>query len=627
MGWDGFVERVTWYPGAYCCPDCKQDCFKPIHLAGHLMNLHDYSDYDAGIIIELLTADLFIQLAKFAKFPVTASMYMEPEDWTKSPGPLTDKDPFFVENIRFIIPEKDWYIAGVGELLHPTFPDAVDEWSKLPKPEGATYHMPNDLYEHQRKDLKRLLRETSSFMNLSEMGTGKTPVAIGLSLLGEYRKTLIICSKTLQLEWARQIEEWTGKRPALARRSSGSRRLEALFSEELGLGEESPFFVINYESFRAEKFKDVLNVYPFDLIIMDEGHRIRNPKTRQTKGLFEFLRNQSDVRRLVITGSPIVNNPADLHTLLCIVRPHEYELNSRLMFLTRWSYFKRTRFGIKVTETRDMDILRAKTDPYTVRHTKKEVLEFLPDKYYRRAELEMEMDQRLIYEQLEDELFVELDSGEKLSAPSVLALLTRLRQVNLDPKILGIDVPSSKTDFVDTILEEYEENGDEEVSPFPRKLVIFSCFKKYIQILDERIKIPHITIHGEIPADNRMEEIQRFQNDPSVKIALGTIQCMGEGITLTAASDVIMTDRWWTPAQNRQAEDRLHRIGAKNAVQVIIPVNLDSVDQALDGILAKKAALSDGYLGMVSEDEVMSDIIDDLRSFRAKRAYAGAGRV
>ena len=465
----------------------------------------------------------------------------------------------------------------------------------------SKFKLPDDLYPYQKEDLKRLLDSDSNYLNLSEMGTGKTPIAIGLAILGGYHKTLVVCPNSLQLEWARQIEEWTGLRPGLSKKSSYYRRLQNLFSEELGQG-RNPFFITNYETLRIARHRDILESYPFDLVILDEAHRFRNPKTAMTRGVLDFLSIRDTTRVLAMTGSPIVNNPADLHTVLIAVKPEKYTKFSRMDFINDYCEYWRTRYGIKVYASKNLDVLREVTSPFTIRRTKKEVLPFLPDKYYRRVLLEMDDAQREIYQKMEEELWVLLDSGEKLWAPSVLALITRLRQLNLAPIMVGIDAPSTKTNFIKELLEDTDG-----------KVVIFSCFEKYIMYLHYNLPYKHITITGGTSIEDRAKLVRIFQEDPEVRLALGTTQCMGEGITLTAASNVIMADRWWSPAVNTQAEDRLHRIGAKSAVQVIIPVIEDSIDESFDKVLEGKKKFSSEFL---NEKDVMNETIEDLRRTR-----------
>lgn len=492
-----------------------------------------------------------------------------------------------------------------------------------------------DLYTHQAEDLERLLDTEESFCNFSEMGTGKTPIAIGLAIKGGYRKALVICPKTLRLEWERQILDWTGKLPDVSRRGS-TRRLETLFSDMLG-GEPTPWFIVNYDTFRSRKHLNILNLYPFDLIIMDEVHRLRNESTTTTKGVLEFLKNHKDSRVLAMTGSPIVNRPEDLHTILEMVRPEEYDSSTRREFEYNYTDYERTPmrrcrscgkattyrrteecsycsycggtyFGHfrtkKLRSVRNLDQLRVSTASFTIRRTKKEVLKFLPEKYYRRVMLSMEEPQKNLYESMEKELFVMLDNGEQLWAPSVLAQLTRLRQLNVEPQILGIDIPSIKTKFIQDLIE---EDG---------KLVIFSTFEKYIMYLHYTIGVNHITITGSTPVDERIPMAMKFNEDDSLQVCLATIGPSspgGEGLTLTGASNVVFADRWWTPTTNTQAEDRLHRITQKNAVQVILPIIEDSIDTSFDRILERKRAISEEYLG---ERGSMQEIIDDLRKTR-----------
>jgi len=501
----------------------------------------------------------------------------------------------------------------------------------------SKFDLSKDLFKHQREDLDRLLKDESGYLNLSEMGTGKTPTAIGLAIEGGYQKTLIVCPKTLRLEWRRQIMEWSEVDPAVSKRGC-YRRLEPLFYDMMKGHSYNPYFIVNYDTFRTWRHLDVLNTYPFDLVIFDEAHRLRRPRTGQTKGVKIFLENHPNTRVMAMTGSPIVNVPCDLHTLLCMVKPDTYKWEDRDYFENRYSvlhrtpvmrcrdcgYYKpfptrtyhcprcdstRVRYfkTKKVAGTQNLAELKRLTEPFTIRRTKEEVLPWLPEKYYRRVLLEMDSAQRKLYDQMEKELFIMLDSGEPLWAPGVLSLLTRLRQLNLEPKILGVDAPSAKTEFLKGLVSDL---GD-------RKLVVYSTSEKYIMYLHYVQNLPeHVIITGDVPVDDRMEAVRRFQEDPSVKLCLGTMQCMGEGLTLTAASDVVLMDKWWTPTMHTQSEDRLHRIGQKSAVQVIIPTVEKSIDQSMDTILEKKRAMAEEYLG---EQDSIKEVIDDLRRSRLDR--------
>lgn len=465
--------------------------------------------------------------------------------------------------------------------------------------------LPNDLFEYQKEDLNRLLSMKEGFLNLSEMGTGKTPVALGLSKLGNFKKTLVVCPKTLRWEWARQINDWCGFEPTVSSKSS-TRRLDALADEFMGNSPENPFFIVNYETFRTERHRELLNIINFDLVVLDEAHKVRKPTTAQFKGLKEFLDVHDQSRVLAMTGSPIVNSPDDLFSLLALTRPNEFPLRNRNEFIREHCYVIPRRYGMKVIGVRDPVKLQAIIKSFSIQRMKKEVLPFLPDKYYRVVNLEMDPEQREAYDRARDELLIELDNGETIKSPSVLALLTRLRQLNLDPRMLGLTRPSTKTDFLVELLDEL---GDQ-------KLVVFSTFEIYINLLSRDLTtahIPHVVITGKTPTEDRMVNVKKFQEDPNIKIILGTMQTMGEGITLTAASNVILMDRWWSPTVNDQAVDRLHRIGQKNSVQVVLPLIKDSIDQSMDRILKGKYQFILDALGQPFPYEVMEGVLDDIR--------------
>jgi SNF2 family DNA or RNA helicase len=260
------------------------------------------------------------------------------------------------------------------------------------------------------------------------------------------------------------------------------------------------------------------------------------------------------------------------------------------------------RYGYYAYGSRNIPTLKEETKDLVIRRTKKEVLSFLPDKYYQRPELEMREDQRKLYNQMEQELRILLDTGEPLWSPTVLSTLTRLRQINLDPKIVGVSSSSAKTEFLYDLIESTDE-----------KLVIFSCFERYIYLLSEIFKAwgrSCAVVTGQVSIERRAQEVKKFQEDDKCRIFLGTIQTAGEGITLTASSTVVLVDRWWNEPQNMQAEDRLHRIGQKNAVQVLLPVCSKSIESLLDDILQRKYEASQAYFG---ESDVRNSVFSALK--------------
>ena len=168
------------------------------------------------------------------------------------------------------------------------------------------------------------------------------------------------------------------------------------------------------------------------------------------------------------------------------------------------------------------------------------------------------------------------NQDQPLIAPVVIARLIRLQQfaaAYMEPAPGGegwsMSEPSSKLDALMDILDDSNE-----------QVVVFSQFKQLIHLANRRLekaKIPFVEVSGDIGPSQRGENVRRFQ-DGTARVFTGTIAAGGVGITLTASSTVIFLDRGWSPFLNLQAEDRLHRIGQKNAVQVIDLMAHNTVD-------------------------------------------------
>lgn len=245
--------------------------------------------------------------------------------------------------------------------------------------------------------------------------------------------------------------------------------------------------------------------------------------------------------------------------------------------------------------TMNVQELKDKMSPFYVRRLKQDVLEDLPDKYYTTIWVDLDPKQRRAYDQMRKEMVAWLETqgdDTPLVAPVVIAQLVRLQQlsvayaeVTVSPQdgstvVLLTDPPSTK---LDALMQLIEDNPDEPI-------VIFSQFKQLINLAIARLarsNIDCVYITGDVAQADRHLAVKRFQSN-EVHVFLGTIGAGGEGITLTAASTVVFLDRDWSPARNAQAEDRLHRIGQKNAVQVIDIAASRTIDVRKRGQLEMK---------------------------------------
>jgi SNF2 family DNA or RNA helicase len=209
-------------------------------------------------------------------------------------------------------------------------------------------------------------------------------------------------------------------------------------------------------------------------------------------------------------------------------------------------------------------------------------MQWIPPKQYQTIEVEMDAKQRKAYNSMLNTFTIEEDGEIKADAPSVLAQLTRLRQICLHPGLLDIDSPSAKENF---ILEWLEDNPNEQV-------IIFSNFSSYLKHLHKKIGGDCQLIIGETSKDLRQNIVDMFQTG-GVKVILANIQAAGVGLTLDAASTVIFLDRAYTPTDNAQAEDRIVPTteNSNQRCTIIDVVCKDSIDEKINDILKKKKSV------------------------------------
>jgi SNF2 family DNA or RNA helicase len=363
----------------------------------------------------------------------------------------------------------------------------------------------------------------------------------------------------------------------------------------------------------------MLLTVPWDAIIFDEAHYLKNYDSKRTKGAYILAYRAPRV--IFLTGTPIRNTPLDLFPLFHIMNPKEY---------TNW---KRWRDWFCVTEREEIWVKNSHTGKptaryvtkilpgekngeqlaqllalYSVCNVKSEVMPQLPPKQYRIVPVELGHE-RAQYKTMEDEFFALLDSGVEVTAQVVVAQLMRLRQICLDPNTLHPEGPyhSSSSSKTQTLLDVLDETEG--------KVVVFTFFERYVQVLVEEFNkagINHRIITGK-SKDSLKAELD-FQHDPSVKVILGTIGAMGEGFTLTAADTVIRTDMFWTPAVNEQCEDRVHGRVDKG---------LDSTKSTLiidlfcpNTVEEHVRAIALGKEKMITDIEAMARVVSRMRASR-----------
>ena len=457
------------------------------------------------------------------------------------------------------------------------------------------------------------------FLLGDEQGLGKTMQAINIACIKKeqkhYKHCLIICGVNgLKWNWKSEVEKHSNEEGYIlgtrydkkGREKIGTMtdRLEDLRvntkNEFINPNMNDSYFIItNIETLRNEKIinelKALCDMNVIEMLVLDEGHKCKDPSSIQGKHL---LKLQAD-SMITMTGTPLMNNPLDLYIHLKWLG---YEKHSFYSFKQHYCIMGGYG-GYQVVGYRHLDQLKEQFDDIMLRRLKKEVLD-LPDKIYQNEFVEMTSKQEKIYKEVTLEVKNNIDKVSAAINP--LAEMIRMRQATDYTGILSSTIlESAKLDRLDELLEEIVANGN--------KAIVFSnwtsmtnpTYKRYENLYNPAL------ITGEVK--NRVEQEQKFMNDDSCKIIIGTVGAMGTGLTLTAANYVIFLDEPWNKAIKDQAEDRAHRIGTKDNVTIITMMCKNTIDERIHDIVEQKGKMADllvdGKLNTQTKKQLVSYLL------------------
>ncbi|MBN1589360.1 MAG: DEAD/DEAH box helicase [Pirellulales bacterium] len=389
-----------------------------------------------------------------------------------------------------------------------------------------------------------------------EMGLGKTMQAItAIRLLvhrGEVRRVLLVCPKPLVTNWQREFDAWAPEIPASVVEGDQTKRHWQWLLPDV------PVTIANYELLRRDRslLTGADSALTFDLVVLDEAQRIKNRRSATSQAVCS-LRSR---RRWAMTGTPVENSPEDLVGIFDFLLP-----------------------GCLSSDMRPRRMGRAVSD-HILRRTKEEVLTDLPPKLFRDAEMELSPEQQAAYQLAEGDGVVHLnDLGSQITIQHVFELILRLKQIcNFDPAT----GTSSKLERLEADLEEVAHSG--------RKAIVFSQWVKTIeQLRGPLARFGPLEYHGRVPSKQRDAVIRQFGEDRDSHVLLISYGAGSVGLNLQFASYVFLFDRWWNPAVEDQAINRVHRIGSAGPVTVTRFLALGTIEERINRILEEKRELFD----------------------------------
>ena len=425
-----------------------------------------------------------------------------------------------------------------------------------------------------------------------EQGLGKTKqvidVAVAKKLAKGYKHCLIICGVNgLKWNWYNEVLTHSDEKPYIL--GQRTRRNGTIvvggnadkFEDVRNIDRIDAYFIItNVETLRYADITTELSKLcksgNIGMIAADECHKMKNPSSQQGKA---FLKLQAETM-IAMTGTPLMNNPLDLFIILKWLG---YEKHAFYAF--KKHYCVMGGFGgYEIVGYRNLDELQEQLNDIMLRRLKADVLD-LPEKTYIDEYVEMTAKQAVIYKEVTAEIKSNIDNIKMANNP--LAELIRMRQATGYTGILSSTIQeSAKLDRMEELIADAVENG--------HKVVVFSNWTQMTTPIAKRLsKYNPAVITGEINTDTRQQMIDKFQNNNSCKVIVGTIGAMGTGLTLTAGTVEIFLDHPWNRALYDQAVDRCHRIGQRNNVTIYNLLCKDTIDERIWQIVNKKGLMSD----------------------------------
>lgn len=452
------------------------------------------------------------------------------------------------------------------------------------------------------------------FLLGDDQGLGKTKQIIDfvgcLEKTATINKVLIICGvNSLKYNWQSEIgihsdeKGWvlgTRFRKTTGKAYEGSTKDKLADLENLP---DSRYLITNIETLRAgaekiskskyhfpvaEKLAELCKKGIISVIAFDECHKSKDPTSLQSRAMSLL----SAPYMAAMSGTPLMNNPLDLYfplSWLGYEKHSFYQFKQHYCTLGGWG-------GSQVVGYKNLEEIRVLMDEVMLRRLKTEVLD-LPEKIRKIEYVDMTAKQAQIYKEVYMGVMNELQKIKFSNNP--LSMMIRLRQATGWTGILSQTVQeSAKMDRMVELIEEISASG--------QKAIVFSNWESMTEIAREKLKAYNPAyITGATKADDRMNEVDRFQNDKNCKVIIGTIGAMGTGLTITAAQNVIFLDSPWNMALKTQAEDRAHRIGTQGTVNVITLVCKNTIDERIEELVEKKGQIADALVdGKVSIEDI-----------------------
>lgn len=425
-----------------------------------------------------------------------------------------------------------------------------------------------------------------------DMGLGKTMQVLALTAAEHLEKrggpTLVVAPLTLLSTWAREAAKFAPELRVQIHHGAVRDRGEGA-ADRLGAAD---MILTSYGT--ATRDAELLSEVKWRRIVADEAQTVKNPSTAVSRA----VRSIPAEHKVALTGTPVENRLDELRAVLDFANPGL--LGSASTF--------RARFAVPIESHRDeaaASRLRALAAPFVLRRLKTDprVVADLPEKQHIRVDSPLTREQATLYRAVVEDMMEQVKESEGSARKgAILSGLTALKQVCNHPAhylsdgsalLRGGRHRSGKLAALDEVLIEILDAGE--------KVLLFTQYRAFgdmiLPLLERRAASNVPFLHGGVTAAGRAQMVEEFQTPDGPPVMLASLKAGGTGLTLTEANHVIHVDRWWNPAVESQATDRVHRIGQLKVVQVRTLVTPGTVEDRIDELLEAKRDLAELTLG------------------------------
>lgn len=470
--------------------------------------------------------------------------------------------------------------------MNVTATETTPTYARLP-------HLKHDTFEYrdyQVSGVRWLARHGSCILG-DQPGLGKTLQCLTLAAIefkrGDARRALVVAPPGLLANWQEEIARFTHFSSVVL---VGTPKKRAKLLEDF----EADFLLVGYDQVVAHH--EALSAMGFDIVFVDEAQFVKNRDTARSKALLKL----TGYKRIIpITGSPILNHPEDLWMLLHLIDPAGWP--------SYWAFFNRyivtqtfmmerkgkTRAVRATVGVKNEAELHEKLSSVMLRRLKADVLKDLKEPQLVRVWVDLTDRQRKLYDEVKEENRLTTPGDPTpLEIENAFVKFLRLKEiVGSAGTVEGHPDESSKLDELVSRVQELIDSGE--------SVVIFTQFRSILGFIEDRLSREGIAVwvlHGGVPKLERVPRISEWAESartgkPGVMLAM--YQVGGVGLNMTACNTILLPDRLYVPELNKQAVDRVNRIGVDTTkpVQVVEFLARRTIDQRLDQILDRKSEI------------------------------------